>query len=337
MTVKLARGEADVLVVPEERSARAGDVFVYVVTTGTPGSADPDRPAPRRHAGDAGLEPGELVTEGTQKLRRRGQCRVTRGGTSSDARRAAAEGDGAAMKLSDVSVKRPSSRRSSACCWQILGLLAASRLPVRELPDVESPVVSIETDYLARPPTSSRPRSRRSSRRVAGLEGIHEDHVAEHRRPLEHRPEFALDRRSTRRRTTCVTGSRASPAACQTRPTRRRSARSISAPIRSSTMPVERHDERARADRLRGTRTRRPAGRAARGGARARGWRAALRDARLDRPRGARGAPAHGGRRRGRAAARERAVARGPPRVGAAGVHAARRPASTPSRISASS
>ncbi|HEX6573306.1 MAG TPA: efflux RND transporter permease subunit, partial [Steroidobacteraceae bacterium] len=52
------------------------------------------------------------------------------------------------MKLSEVSVKRPVFAAVISLLLVILGLLAASRLPVRELPDVESPVVSIETDYL---------------------------------------------------------------------------------------------------------------------------------------------------------------------------------------------
>jgi membrane fusion protein (multidrug efflux system) len=73
MNVRLSRGEADALVVPEEALVpEQGDVFVYVVRDGkaakrkiVPGS---------RTVGSvqvtAGLQPGEMVvTEGTQKLR----------------------------------------------------------------------------------------------------------------------------------------------------------------------------------------------------------------------------------------------------------------------------
>ena len=52
------------------------------------------------------------------------------------------------MKLSEVSVKRPVFATVLSLMLVILGLLAAARLPVRELPDVESPVVSVETNYL---------------------------------------------------------------------------------------------------------------------------------------------------------------------------------------------
>ncbi|HET7203499.1 MAG TPA: efflux RND transporter periplasmic adaptor subunit [Steroidobacteraceae bacterium] len=73
LTVKLARGEADVLVVPEESLVpEQGDVFVYVVNDGAVAKRK-IQTGPRRVGSvqvTAGLEPGELVvTEGTQKLR----------------------------------------------------------------------------------------------------------------------------------------------------------------------------------------------------------------------------------------------------------------------------
>ena len=51
------------------------------------------------------------------------------------------------MKLSEVSVQRPVFATVISLMLVILGLLAASRLPIRELPNVESPVVSIDTTY----------------------------------------------------------------------------------------------------------------------------------------------------------------------------------------------
>jgi multidrug efflux pump len=51
------------------------------------------------------------------------------------------------MKISEVSVKRPVFATVVSLLLVILGLLAFSRLSVRELPEVESPVVSIETTY----------------------------------------------------------------------------------------------------------------------------------------------------------------------------------------------
>jgi multidrug efflux pump len=55
----------------------------------------------------------------------------------------------------------------------ILGLLATTRLPVRELPDVESPVVSIETNYLgASADVVENKITQVIEDRVAGLEGV---------------------------------------------------------------------------------------------------------------------------------------------------------------------
>lgn len=73
LNVRLARGEADMLVVPEESLVpEQGDVYVYVVSDGT--VAKRKIKTGQRRVGAvqvvAGLEPGELVvTEGTQKLR----------------------------------------------------------------------------------------------------------------------------------------------------------------------------------------------------------------------------------------------------------------------------
>jgi len=49
------------------------------------------------------------------------------------------------MKIASVSVRRPVFATVISLLLVILGLLAATRLAVRELPEVESPVVSIET------------------------------------------------------------------------------------------------------------------------------------------------------------------------------------------------
>jgi membrane fusion protein (multidrug efflux system) len=73
MNVRLSRGEADVLVVPEESLVpEQGDVFVYVVAEGT--VAKRKIITGQRRVGTVqvtdGLQAGELVvTEGTQKLR----------------------------------------------------------------------------------------------------------------------------------------------------------------------------------------------------------------------------------------------------------------------------
>src|SRR5512134_2695655 len=77
------------------------------------------------------------------------------------------------MKISELSVRRPVFAAVISLMLVILGLLAASRLPVRELPDVESPVVSIETDYLgASSDVVETKITQVIEERVAGLEGV---------------------------------------------------------------------------------------------------------------------------------------------------------------------
>jgi multidrug efflux pump len=77
------------------------------------------------------------------------------------------------MKISELSVRRPVFAAVISLMLVILGLLAALRLPVRELPDVESPVVSIETSYLgAAADVVETKITQVIEERVAGLEGI---------------------------------------------------------------------------------------------------------------------------------------------------------------------
>ncbi|MGI9246108.1 MAG: efflux RND transporter permease subunit [Steroidobacteraceae bacterium] len=77
------------------------------------------------------------------------------------------------MKLSELSVKRPVFGAVISLMLLILGVLAALRLPVRELPDVESPVVSIETNYLgASADVVETKITQVIEERVAGVEGI---------------------------------------------------------------------------------------------------------------------------------------------------------------------
>ncbi|HEX9207751.1 MAG TPA: efflux RND transporter permease subunit, partial [Steroidobacteraceae bacterium] len=77
------------------------------------------------------------------------------------------------MKISEVSVKRPVFAAVISMMLVILGLLAATRLPVRELPDVESPIVSIDTDYLgASADVVETKITQVIEDRVAGLEGV---------------------------------------------------------------------------------------------------------------------------------------------------------------------
>jgi multidrug efflux pump len=77
------------------------------------------------------------------------------------------------MRLSELSVKRPVFATVISLMLVIIGLMAATRLPIRELPDVESPVISIETDYLgASADVVETKITQVIEDRVAGLEGI---------------------------------------------------------------------------------------------------------------------------------------------------------------------
>ena len=51
------------------------------------------------------------------------------------------------MWLSDVSVKRPVFATVVNLVLMIFGIVCFSMLPLREFPDIDSPVVSISTDY----------------------------------------------------------------------------------------------------------------------------------------------------------------------------------------------
>ena len=51
------------------------------------------------------------------------------------------------MIISDYSVRRPVFASVISLLLIILGLTAMQRLPVRQYPDADSPVVSIETSY----------------------------------------------------------------------------------------------------------------------------------------------------------------------------------------------
>ena len=77
------------------------------------------------------------------------------------------------MRLSEVSVKRPVFATVISLLLVIIGLLAATRLPIRELPNVESPVVSIETNYRgASADVVETKITQIIEDRVSGLEGV---------------------------------------------------------------------------------------------------------------------------------------------------------------------
>ena len=231
------------------------------------------------------------------------------------------------MKISAVSVKRPVFAAVISLMLVILGLLSASRLAVRELPDVEAAIVSIDTNYLgAAADVVETKITQVIEERVAGLEGITKitSQSTDGRSSinLEFDPGRSVDEAANDVRDRVARVADDLPPEADPPEVGKVDFGAdpiIWLALSSDTMNVLELTDYRRA------RTRRPLQRAARRGTRAHGRRPPLRDARLDRPRGARGAPAHRRRRRSIAAPRERAAAGRPPRILAARTHAPHR------------
>lgn len=77
------------------------------------------------------------------------------------------------MKLSDVSVTRPVFAAVMSLLLVAFGLVAFDRLPLREYPDIDPPIVSITTDYRGAAAAVVETRiTERIEERIAGVEGI---------------------------------------------------------------------------------------------------------------------------------------------------------------------
>ncbi|MFN3581998.1 MAG: efflux RND transporter permease subunit, partial [Pseudomonas sp.] len=77
------------------------------------------------------------------------------------------------MILSDVSVKRPVFATVLALLLVIFGLVAYSMLPLREYPDIDPPVVTVETNYVgAAASIIDSQITQVIEERIAGIEGI---------------------------------------------------------------------------------------------------------------------------------------------------------------------
>ena len=64
------------------------------------------------------------------------------------------------MKLSEVSIQRPVLATVMSLAILLFGIISFTRLPVREYPDVESPVVSVLTVYRGASPQTVETESR---------------------------------------------------------------------------------------------------------------------------------------------------------------------------------
>jgi multidrug efflux pump len=77
------------------------------------------------------------------------------------------------MLLSDTAIRRPVFASVLSLLLLVFGLLAFDRLPLREYPDIDPPVVSIQTDYPGAAAAVVETRiTQLIEDRIAGLEGI---------------------------------------------------------------------------------------------------------------------------------------------------------------------
>jgi multidrug efflux pump len=99
------------------------------------------------------------------------------------------------MIISDLSVRRPVFATVISALLVILGLAALGRLPVRQYPDIESPVVSIETSYRGASAEVIETKVTQVIEDViAGIEGIEKLTSTSRDERSDIRVEFSLDR-----------------------------------------------------------------------------------------------------------------------------------------------
>ena len=77
------------------------------------------------------------------------------------------------MRLSDISVRRPVFAAVLAMLVAVVGLVGFFGLSVREYPDVDPPIVSVETRYIGAAATVVETRvTQVLEERLAGIEGL---------------------------------------------------------------------------------------------------------------------------------------------------------------------
>jgi multidrug efflux pump len=132
------------------------------------------------------------------------------------------------VQLSDLSVRRPVLAGVMAILISLIGLIAFVSLPVREYPDVDPPVVSVETDYTGASASVVENRiTEVIEERLAGIEGL---------KTIERtfRSSSTPAAISMRRQTTSATGSAVSRTICPRTRLRPKSARSTPTSSRPS-------------------------------------------------------------------------------------------------------
>ena len=113
------------------------------------------------------------------------------------------------VKLSDLSVKRPVFAAVVAMLIAVVGIVGFFGLSVREYPDVDPPVVSVETRYIGAAASVVETRvTQVLEEQLAGPRGAADDHLALARRPVRHHASNSSPAAtSTSPPTTCATGS----------------------------------------------------------------------------------------------------------------------------------
>ncbi len=159
--VAVQQGQRDSVAVPEAAIQYEGDgAFVYRIAAGD-GKSTAQRVevetgavengfveialgASRRRA-DRRLRPEPHPAE-LRRSRSQGQARGREAGRDHPGRASCRDGC-RAMMLSDLAVRRPVFAAVAAIVLCVIGLAAFFFLPVRELPDVDPPIVSVSTSY----------------------------------------------------------------------------------------------------------------------------------------------------------------------------------------------
>ena len=187
-----------------------------------------------------GLAAGdEVVTAGQLKIRDGAPCRSSR-------RR------GLSREASGTLIKRPVFATVLSLVLVLVGLVSYQRLSVREYPNIDPPVVTVETTIPAPAPRSSKARSPRSSRTRSPASRASTYITSISRQETSQiTVAFSSTAIPTRPPPTCATGSGACAGGCPTRSTSRSSRRSRRTPSRSSISPSQRPALPAGGHRLR--------------------------------------------------------------------------------------
>ena len=214
LNVALANDERESLFIPEQAlTPEAERQFVFVVADGKAQRREVRIGARRPGSVEvlAGLTAGEqVIVEGTQKVRdgvagarhrnrggcgARCRCRALARGQHRHAGEACANERDSAMMISDLSVRRPVFATVMSLLLFILGLGAITRLSLREFPDVDRPVVNIETRY--RGASSDVVESRITQvieNEISGIEGVERLNSSSRDERSQINVEFTLER-----------------------------------------------------------------------------------------------------------------------------------------------